>query len=89
MLATLFFSFPLAGLVCLKRPNARGGAHRSGLTICCLVLILALLSCGGGLKGNGGGSGNPGTPAGTYSVTVTATCGAVAGTAQVSLTVTP
>lgn len=89
ILVTLFFSFPLAGLIGLKRPNAPRDVRRGGLALSSLLLILALLSCGGGLQGNGGGSGSPGTPAGTYSITVTAICGAVTHTAQVSLTVTP
>jgi hypothetical protein len=55
-----------------------------------VTFIVGLLSCGGGLQGNGGGgSGSPGTPAGTYTITVTAICGAVTHTAQISLTVTP
>lgn len=89
ILVTLFFSFPLAGLICLKRPKVPGDVRRCGLAILSLVLTLVLLSCGGGLQGNGGGSGSPGTPVGTYTITVTATCGAVAHTSQVSLTVTP
>jgi hypothetical protein len=86
--ATLFFSLPLAGLIYLKR-YARSDVRRRGLAILSLAMTLALPSCGGGLQGNGGGSGSPGTPAGTYIVTVTATCGSVVHTAQVSLTVNP
>jgi hypothetical protein len=89
LLATLFFSLPLAGLICLKRPKALGEIRRRALAILSLVLTLALFSCGGGLQGNGGGSGSPGTPAGTYTITVTATCGSVSHTAPVSLTVNP
>jgi len=89
VLATLFFSSPLAGLICLKRPKVRSEIRRRVFAILSLVLTLALLSCGGGLQGNGGGSGSPGTPAGTYIITVTATCGPVAHSAQVSLTINP
>jgi hypothetical protein len=89
MLASLFYSFPLAGLIWLKRPKTQGDLRRRCLALLSMLLTLSLLSCGGGLQGNGGGSGSPGTPAGTYSITVTATCGAVTHTAQVSLTVTP
>ena len=67
----------------------QGKIRCSLLAILSLVLTFGLISCGGGLQGNGGGSGSPGTPAGTYTITVTATCGSVAHTAQVSLTVTP
>jgi hypothetical protein len=87
--ATFFLGFPLFGLVGLKRqtfPNLR----RCALATLLVTFIVGLLSCGGGLQGNGGGgSGSPGTPAGTYTITVTAICGAVTHTAQISLTVTP
>jgi len=55
-----------------------------GLT---LVTLLLLPACGGG--GGGGGGGNPGTPAGTYTLTVsgTATIGSQTG-ASPSLTLT-
>jgi hypothetical protein len=55
------------------------------------MLMVLCVSCGGGLQGNGttggGGNGNPGTPLGTYNITVTATCGQVMHKAQASLTV--
>ena len=38
-----------------------------------LLMVLALAACGGGSGGGGGGSNNPGTPAGTYTLTVTGT----------------
>jgi hypothetical protein len=89
-LATFVFAFPIAGLMCLKRSKLRNEIRRCALAILPFILILGLLSCGGGLQGNGGGgSGSPGTPPGTYTITVTATCGSVTHTAQVSLTVTP
>lgn len=55
------------------------------------LLTLMFVSCGGGLQGGGGGggSGSPGTPPGTYSITITATSGSVTHTAPISLTVTP
>ena len=42
-----------------------------------LLLMLALAGCGGGGSGGGGGgtTSNPGTPAGTYTLTVTGTTG--------------
>jgi hypothetical protein len=53
-----------------------------------LLVAISCISCGGGLQGNGGGgSGNPGTPKGTYNITVTANCGSVTHSAQMSLTV--
>jgi hypothetical protein len=80
----------MAGLFLLQRRTPRGEIRRRGFAILAFILTLTLLSCGGGLQGNGGGgSGSPGTPAGTYSITVTAICGSVTHTAQVSMTVTP
>jgi hypothetical protein len=52
-----------------------------------LITLLGLMvSCGGGLQGGGGG-GNPGTPIGTYTITVNATSGQAAHSAQVTLQV--
>jgi hypothetical protein len=41
----------------------------------CLVFsgLIFLAACGGGSSGGGGGGGHPGTPAGSYTVTVTGT----------------
>jgi hypothetical protein len=59
-----------------------------------LALLIALVSgvsaCGGGGAGGGGGggaSGTPGTTAGSYTVTVSATSGAITETGTVALTV--
>lgn len=57
-----------------------------------LALIVALsggiLACGGGGSGGGGGgTSNPGTTAGTYTVTVTGTSGATIASGTVNLTV--
>ena len=69
----------------------RCAAWLSLLTIC---LLLALPSCGGGSNsggdaGGGGGSlpTDPGTPVGTYTVTVTATSGSLTHTANFQLIV--
>jgi hypothetical protein len=54
------------------------------------LVTVSFVSCGGGLQGNGSagaGTGNPGTPKGTYNITVTAICGSVTHSSQVSLTV--
>jgi len=89
ILAITFFVFPLAGLVLLQRRTPRSEVRWHGRIVLLAFLAMSSLSCGGGLQGNGGGSGSPGTPAGTYTITVTATCGSVVHTAQVSLTVNP
>lgn len=81
---------PFAGLfwASLRPRHSRRRQHR---LIAALLLTLACISCGGGLQGNGstGGSGigSPGTPLGTYNITLTANTGAVAHSTQVSLTV--
>jgi len=46
-----------------------------------LLLGLILVGCGGG------GTSNPGTTAGTYTITVTGTSGAITASAAVQLTV--
>ena len=51
--------------------------------------VLWLTSCGGG-GGGGGGGGNPGTPKGTYTITINATTGGSApttGSTSIQLTV--
>jgi hypothetical protein len=58
----------------------------------CLVLLLVIgcvlqMACGGGGTGSGGGGGTGGTPAGTYSVTVTGAAGSTQHTTTVTLTV--
>jgi subtilase family serine protease len=61
----------------------RGGWRRSALLIASLVILLSLASCGGGGKfsvttpSGGGGATvmDPGTPMGTYTLTVTTTYG--------------
>jgi hypothetical protein len=89
IIAIAFSVFPLAGLILIQQRRLRGEIGRHARVVLLAVLAMSALSCGGGLQGNGGGSGSPGTPAGTYAITVTATCKSVVHTAHVSLTVTP
>jgi len=50
--------------------------------------LLFLVACGGGSSSTGGGGGgSAGTPAGTYTVTVTAKSGSVTQQTQVTMTV--
>lgn len=82
-----FVSVSVLGLLFLRPRKLRLAI---GGTLIALLLIV-LPSCGGGLQGNGGGGGSdsPGTPPGTYTITVTATCVGVTNAASASLTVTP
>lgn len=90
IVAITFSLMPLVGLFLLQRRTPRADIRRHGIAILALFLTFTLVSCGGGLQGNGGGgSGSPGTPAGTYIISVTAICGPVTHSAQVSLTVNP
>jgi hypothetical protein len=81
-------SFGIFGVVLVRR--RRGSALM--LIVAC-ALVSGLAGCGGGGGSNGGGGGNapptpqPGTPAGNYTVTVTATGGTLVKTANFSLTV--
>jgi len=56
-----------------------------GLLAATTLLVVLWASCGGG--GGSSGSGNPGTPAGTYNVTVTVAGGNITQSAMLSLTV--
>ncbi len=50
--------------------------------------LIFLAACGGGSSsGGGGGGGHPGTPAGTYTITVTGASGSLSHTATLSLVV--
>lgn len=62
------------------------------LSILFFAFMMTAVSCGGGGSSTGGGGGgggttDPGTPTGTYTVTVTATSGSLTHTTQFSLTV--
>jgi hypothetical protein len=89
IVAITFLLLPLPGLILLQRRTPRRKTRHRGRVVVLLLLVAGTLSCGGGLQGNGGGSGSPGTPAGTYTITVTAICASVTHTTQVSLTVNP
>jgi len=73
---------------------ARVSSRRRRWCGLCSVLIIAFLialpACGGGSGGGGGGGGgvtDPGTPVGTYTVTVTAASGSLTHTASFQLVV--
>jgi Pro-kumamolisin, activation domain/Bacterial Ig-like domain (group 3) len=71
----------LAGVLLIAIP----GARRRRLALVCGVILCA--SCGGGGGGSGGGQTDPGTPAGTYMVTVTATSSGITRTGTFSVRV--
>lgn len=53
-----------------------------------LIYLALWASCGGGGSGGGGGGGgNPGTPAGSFNVTITGTSGSLVHPVNLSLTV--
>lgn len=85
--AALWRALPLAVILLVPLTSKR---RRKGSRLVMLALVgLVAMSCGGGLQGNdGGGGGNPGTKPGNYTVTITATCGTVAHSTAVTLTVT-
>lgn len=82
---------PLLGLAVV---GAGMGVSRRRLSVPVRILagslilagLLALANCGGGSSGGGGG-GSPGTPSGSYTITVTGTSGAIVKTADVQITV--
>jgi len=92
--ATIFFStifipaifggLPLAGVFFLAAPKRRRRSVLLGFML--LALLVTVPACGGG----GGGSHHtqdPGTPAGSYTVTVTATAGSISQQGSFTLTV--
>jgi hypothetical protein len=63
--------------------------RRKLLSLLFIAFLLLLPSCGGGSfrAGGGGGTTDPGTPKGTYTVTVTATSGSLTHTPSFQLIV--
>ena len=86
--STFTFMFPIAAILWFARTETRGARTLNGAVT--LLFLVLFMSCGGGLQG-GGGNGSPGTPLGTYSIAITATCGSVTHSTPtpLSLTVTP
>jgi len=89
-LATFFSGgLPLAGILLLATPRRGRSAALLGLMV--LALLVTLPACGGGSGSGGGGGGqqhqDPGTPAGTYTVTLIAAAGSLSEQATFSLIV--
>lgn len=77
-------------LFVLPRTRRRHLRTMLGMIVLIACLSIGIVSCGGGNgsnNGGGGGTSNPGTPAGTYTVTVTGTAGSTTETTAVTLTV--
>lgn len=75
----------LAGLIMLVIPAKRRRRSLIGMILLLGFICSVIGSCGGGTKG--GGSGNPGTTSGSYTITVAGTSGTVSNTTTVNLTV--
>jgi hypothetical protein len=72
--AALIGVLPLGAIFLISAPRRRRASLLLGLMV--LALLLTVPACGGGGNGGGGGGGGtPGTPPGTYIVTVTGTAG--------------
>jgi predicted small lipoprotein YifL len=84
LIPAMFGGLPLAGVFFLAAPKRRRRSVLLGMML--LALLVTVPACGGG----GGGSHptqDPGTPAGTYMVTVSATAGAISQQGSFTLTV--
>lgn len=82
--AGLAFALVLGMGVPTRRRSWRA---RFGLLFFLVVLNAGLVACSSGGSGGGGGGGNPGTTAGTYTITVTGTSGNTTATGTITLTV--
>jgi hypothetical protein len=81
---------PISGLAFLGTGLTSRKKKLWGFLLGCLLFstLIILPACGGGSSsGGGGGGGHPGTPAGTYNVTVTGTAGSLTHATTVSLIV--
>jgi hypothetical protein len=72
LLITWLLAFTLMGLICIRREGETRLFPRIGLVP---ILALVTIGCGGGSSGSPQPPSHTGTPAGTYTVTVTGTSG--------------
>jgi hypothetical protein len=76
---------PISGLALLRRTGAKKGTMIFFLLATLFAGVLFQVACGGGTKATP--TVNPGTPAGTYTVTVTGTSGSASHGTTVALVV--
>lgn len=80
LLAALFLSL---AMMAIRKQRMRFSWLKAAAAVC---LAAFLISCGGG-GGDDSGQKKPGTPAGTYTITVSATAGNLVRQGTISLTV--
>jgi len=80
---------PIAGLALLGTGFTSRKKRLFGFLLGCVLFstLIILPACGGSSSSGGGGGGHAGTPAGTYTVTVTGTAGSTIHTATVTVAV--
>jgi len=81
---------PIGGLALLgtgftSRKKKRFWSFRLGFVL--FSGLIFLFACGGSSSSGGGGGGQPGTPAGTYTVTVTGASGSLTHSQTVNLVI--
>ncbi len=87
----LFYAMllPILGIAVIGAGFSSGPKKLVGTSLACLMIsgLLFLAACGGGNSGGGGGGGTGGTPAGTYTISISGSAGAVLNATKVTLTV--
>jgi hypothetical protein len=79
---------PILGLALMGSGFGSRKKKVLGIVLACLMIsgLLFLVACGGG-NGGGGGGGTVGTPAGTYTISISGAAGSTLNSAKITLTV--